>query len=167
MCAVRRIEPDDATLLRHLRLRALEEAPLSFASTFARESLWRDEWADWARADATGESNATFFALEDGEPVGLVAGYRERDDPTAYDLVAMWVDPAARRGGHARALVDAVAGWAAAGGGRALRLWVTDEGARALYVRCGFEPDGRSQPLPHAPDVLEVGMTLVLPAPAS
>ena len=115
---VRRIEPGDAETLRAVRLRALETDPLSFGSTWERESAYTTEWNDWAHEDGRGTEYATFFALaDDGTAVGLAAGYRDKEDPGAFGLVAMWVAPEHRRCGHARRLVEAVATWAARAAG--------------------------------------------------
>ena len=161
---IRRITANEASTLRALRLRALATDPLSFGSTYAREAAYTGKWEEWAREDASGSEGATFFALaEDGSAVGLVAGYREQEVPTTVHVVAMWVAPEHRRRGHARRLLEAVVSWASDSGAREARLWVTDAQARALYERCGFEPDGRRQPLPHAPHIIETGMSKRLP----
>ena len=53
LTVVRRISPDDAELLRVVRLRALETDPLSFGSTYEREAAYPDErWREWAEARA-------------------------------------------------------------------------------------------------------------------
>lgn len=156
---VRRITVADAMLLRDVRLRALQGEPLAFGSTYASEAP-RDssEWEAWARHHASGANKATFFALREGAPVGLVSGMRS-DEASCFGLFSMWVDVVERRGGVGRELVAAVVSWAVASGGTRLTLWVTQAGARAFYERLGFVDDGRRKPLPHAPNVVEIGMT--------
>ena len=81
-------------------------------------------------------------------------------------LTAMYVEAAARGSGCARRLVDAVAGAAREAGASSLLLHVTEGNlpAERLYRRCGFIPTGRRQPLPHAPQLAEVEMVLLLTA---
>ena len=78
------------------------------------------------------------FAVDD---VGLAAGMRDGD---VADLVALWVDPAARGTGAADALVAAVLDWARGEGVATVRLHVTAGNATAerLYARHGFAPTG-------------------------
>ena len=131
---VRRLEPSDAPLLRALRLRALREAPDAFGSTYEREAAFDDErWAGRLAPDAD-----PHFAVDD---VGLAAGVRDGD---VADLVALWVDPAARGTGTADALVAAVLGWARQEGIPTLRCHVVagNDPAERLYARHGFAPTG-------------------------
>jgi GNAT superfamily N-acetyltransferase len=159
MPEVRRVRPGDGAFLRGLRLRALETDPLAFSSTLARELAWRERWEDWAVRDASGTEHATFIAVSDaGAPAGLAGAFRDAADATRFELFSMWVAPEHRRAGHAAAIVETAADWARASGGEELILSVTEPGAQALYERCGFEVDGRREPLPHTPSVTMVGM---------
>jgi ribosomal protein S18 acetylase RimI-like enzyme len=62
----------------------------------------------------------------------------------------MWVAPEARRTGVGEALVDAVIEWAGSNGVKRLRLDVADNNAAAiaLYIREGFQPNGKVSALP-------------------
>ena len=104
--------------------------------------------------------DATFFALaDDGTAVCLAGGYREKEDPGLFG--------AGRAVGRSRA--PTMRSRPTPRGSRRylglglrreeLRLWVGGPRARALYEDSGFEPDGREQPRPHAPHVIETGMT--------
>ena len=157
---VRRAGPDDWSVLRDLRLQALGQEPLAFGSTLAREQAFTE--AVWRERAG---SNATFLAHQGRRLVGTATGYVEPAGPAGLvQLVAMYVDPMARGTGCAHRLIDAVAGAAAAGGARRLLLQVTDVNpvAQRCYRRYGFVETGRTMPLPHAPDVLEVEMALDL-----
>ena len=147
-----RVGPDEWTLLRDVRLRALADAPYAFASTLAREVAF-DE-TDWRRRI---DGGPWWLARADDVPVGLVAGHRTADDGDVRHLVAMWVDPAHRGSPAATLLVEAVCAWAAADGGRVVSLWVADgnDRARRFYERLGFTGTGERQPLPSAPGVSE------------
>jgi GNAT superfamily N-acetyltransferase len=161
----RRVDVGDAARLRAVRLRALESDPLAFGSTYDRE-VGRDAaaWEEWARAHASGAEKATFLAIDgDDATLGIAAGMRESADAT-FGLYSMWVAPEARRSSIGRKLVEAVVAWAESHGARRIQLWVTQAGAIAFYERCSFADDGRRQPLPHTPDVIEVGMTRVTSA---
>ena len=157
---IRRLVEDDWDRLRHVRLRALADAPYAFGSTLDRErDRTEEEWREWADRGRHGRG-ASFAAVgHDSRFVGLVAGFEddEEGEPGSVHLVAMWVDPAHRRGGLGAALVAAVVDWARDRGAPEVHLWVTDgnRAARALYLREGFVPTGIRQPLPSNPAVAE------------
>jgi RimJ/RimL family protein N-acetyltransferase len=166
---VRRILEHEGPRMKTVRLAALLDAPSAFASTYEREAAFADElWDDRARAGASGEGRATFFALDDehGDVVGLVGGHREDASPGEVELVAMWTAPAVRRTGAGTALVRAVVEWA---GADPVSLWVTrgNEPAQRLYGSCGFEVTGDHQPLPSDPCQDEVRMRRAAQAPAT
>jgi GNAT superfamily N-acetyltransferase len=164
---VRRIDAGDGAVLRTIRLAALEDAPHAFASTFAAEARFTDEqWAERARAASCGPDQASFLAHRGRRAVGLVGAYRREPGAPAVELVSMWTAPDVRRGGVARALIDAVVDWAAASSATAVELWVTrgNEAAQRLYQAAGFRQTGDVQPLPSDPCKEEVRMTLAISA---
>jgi GNAT superfamily N-acetyltransferase len=137
---IRRITTDDGELLAYLRLSALADAPDAFSSTHtdaSRQSA--EDWTELARRRSAGNRQTTFFAYLGDAPVGIVGGFVQ-DGSRRADLVSMWVAPAARRRGVARALIRAVVDWARQAGHDELQLWVTEiiTGARALYEASGF-----------------------------
>jgi RimJ/RimL family protein N-acetyltransferase len=144
----------DWRVVREVRLRALRDAPYAFASTHDRESAFAEE--DWLGRLTSG--SATFIARTDAGPVGICGGLPPRDGTT--ELVAMWVDPAARGSGVAAKLAAAVTEWAAEQAAERIHLWVTgtNQRARRLYERLGFALTGEQQPLPSDPAVQEFGM---------
>jgi GNAT superfamily N-acetyltransferase len=167
---IRRLTEDDWEALRDVRLRALAEAPHAFGSTLERErDRTEEQWREWAGRGRHGTGGATFAAVDDGRFVGLAAGFDEDEEgvPEGVHLVAMWVDPAARRQGIGAALVEAVVSWGRDRGAPEIHLWVADgnEAARSLYLRVGFEPTGVRQPLPSNPSVGEELLRLGLPQP--
>lgn len=147
---------------RTIRLRALQDAPLAFASTYAREVAFEE--AIWLHRIA---SSAQFLAIEDDEVVGTATGFTDPDEPSSVLLVAMYVTPAARGQGIGERLVDAVVGQARADGAHRVRLHVveTNPVAERLYARCGFLRTGATMRLPHRPDLLELEMELLLTGP--
>lgn len=155
---IRTSEPDEWTRLRDIRLRALGGAPDAYASSREREEAYPEStWRE--RATPTVQS-ASFAAVERGDWVGLVGVVRDEEPADSAQLVSMWIDPPQRRSGVGRAMVAAVVEWCRANGVRRLRLWVSEPNAPAiaLYERCGFTENGRRQPLPSNPGVVEFAM---------
>lgn len=161
MIEVRPVRAGDWELLRGIRLSALLDAPDSFGSTYEREAAF-DE-AMWRARTA---SSAGFFALADGEPIGLAAGIYDEDDcgPRERLLVSVWVAPEHRGRRVVGRLVDSVAAWARADGASVLRLDVAlhNDAARLAYLRLGFVPTGQTKPLERDASILEESMTLAL-----
>jgi GNAT superfamily N-acetyltransferase len=133
----------DVARYRTIRLRALQESPDAFGSTYEREqTMTDDEWRErLGRADG-----ATFVAVVNNEDVGLVGGAAHHDVRGDAGLYSMWVAPDARGRGVSTALITAVFDWARATGMRAVRLEVGDYNVQAqrLYARLGFAPTGRT-----------------------
>lgn len=151
----------DGPLIKAVRLRALEVDPLSFGSTLAHEAAFSDsDWADWAVGDASGEDTATLLAMNDGEPVGMVATYRDEKRRSLFHIVAIWVAPEARRAGIGQRLLHGIEEWIASNGGTCIQLSVADAAPAAahLYKRAGYEPDGDCTPSPHNPGVMHVSV---------
>ena len=157
---VRRAVEADWEASRAIRLEALQDSPLSFASTYEREiALDEQHWRDRIAR------SAQFLAIEDGGTVvGTATGFVDPADLTTTYLVAMYVTAAARQHGVGELLVRAVAAEAQAAGADRVRLHVveTNPGAERLYARCGFIRTGATMPLPHRPDLLEHEMELRL-----
>ena len=93
------------------------------------------------------EGGSWFGRVADGEGrwIGMAVGGPHRDHPGEAGLFAMWVDPAARGAGVARALVEGVVAWARSAGFPAiwLRVTLSNDAAVHLYTRCGFTDEGR------------------------
>lgn len=140
---VRVAEPDDWTTWRDLRLRALQDSPSAFGSTYERERAF-DE-ATW-RERMRGRDGVSVLAWLDGTAVGMGGGFQ--DLPGFLHVVAMWTDPLRRGLGVGAAVLQTLEAWAAA---RELRLHldvnVANPGARALYERCGYVATGETRPL--------------------
>ncbi len=156
---VRRAVDSDWRAVRELRLEALQDAPLAFASTYEREAGFSDDV--WRRriADA-----ALFLALEGDEVIGTATGYVDSADPVTVRLVAMYVRPEHRGQGYAGQLLDGVVTDARERGFHRVLLAVVDSNtpARWCYLRYGFRPTGVIAPLPHAPQHTETEMVLTL-----
>lgn len=147
--------PDEWGTWRVLRLGALVDSPLAFASSLERETtldegFWRARLAD--------PQNTCLIARVDGTPAGIAGGYLREDERggngVIAELVSMWVSPDARGLGVATALIDHVAAWAHSRGQSELRLFVSqgNDSAQQIYERLGFALNGYRQPQPHEPD---------------
>ena len=157
---VRRAVAEDWRASRAIRLLALTEAPLAFASTLERESVFADDV--WQQRIA---ASAQFLAETDGGAVvGTATGFTDPEALGTVLLVAMFVAGPARGQGIGERLVRAVADRARSDGADRVLLHVveTNPGAERLYTRCGFVRTGATLRLPHRPDLLEHEMVLSL-----
>lgn len=163
---VRRIRPEEGTLLRSLRLAALADAPSEATTTLARaEAHDDDHWTEAASANAAGGSQATFFAEvgeDDPQVIGLVGAYANRR--RMVNVVGLWSAPGHRDVGVATLLLDAVGEWALDAGADRLRLWVVErnEFARAFYEAEGFEATGAAMPYEPDPRIRQCEMVRAL-----
>lgn len=166
---IRRIGASEWRELRALRLRALRDAPLAFGSTLERESPYDEaRWRGQASSAAAGEDEVAIVAVADGRFVGMARGYlgpsEESQLQTVAWLIGVYVDPAWRGYGIARALSAQVIDWARERGVAEVHLHVADwnEAARRTYEELGFTASGGTTTLPHEPSVTEVEMQLRL-----
>ena len=150
MLTVRPIHPDEWREYKHLRLRALQDAPDSFGSTYAAESTRQDEaWVARLQLAQLSEKDAALFAEHGSTICGLVWCKIETDAPEVANLYQMWVAPEARGRGAGTELLEAAIAWASRAGASVVRLGVTvaDSPAMRLYVRRGFGKVGEVEPL--------------------
>lgn len=155
---VRFAGPDDWEAWRDLRLRALQDSPSAFGSTYEREAAFDETtWRD--RLSAREPTSVAVLACRDDVPVGMGAGFG--DLPGFVHVVAMWTAPEHRGQGVGAAVLDALAGWAADGGYRLhLDVNTANLAARALYERRGYVPTGETRPLREGSDELVERMVL-------
>ena len=96
-----------------------------------------------------------FLACEAAQVMGSAYGLLDADRSGAGRVGGMWVDPAWRRRGVGRALLDAVFGWARERGLGRLGLWAPahSPAALGLYAHAGFRETGARRPLPTNPSL--------------
>jgi GNAT superfamily N-acetyltransferase len=142
----------DWVLKRELRLRALQESPGAFASTYERERHYSEgEWRDWPRdgiffvasgpADHSGAHDADHDRQHrERRPHSIACGWLPLREPDVANLISMWVAPRYRGRRVAAALIDAVVDWARGQDRDHLELEVAagNEAARKAYERYGF-----------------------------
>src|SRR5262245_52044604 len=132
---VRRLEPHEISLHRALRLRALQEAPDSFGDTFADVAARpSSHWEDLTRSVTEPGRHVMFLAHEGEDVLGSAYGLREQDDGDVGRVGGMWVDPAWRRRGVGRALLQNVFDWAREHRLNRLRLWAPTHSPAALSL---------------------------------
>jgi ribosomal protein S18 acetylase RimI-like enzyme len=145
---------------KETRLRALEDSPSAFGSTYARESQLKDEEWETRVRSWSGEAGVGFLAFDEGIACGIAGSYLTPDDPSRAHLISMWTAPSHRHRGIGRMLVDEVSGWARRRGAAVLQLMVTSTNAGAMlyYQRLGFVRTGRTKPYPNDPALVEYEM---------
>lgn len=148
---VRATSGADWAALKALRLAALRDAPTAFGVRLDTASAYTE--AQW-RERASGVAGPRFWLAWDGqEPVGLAGG--GIDAMGRYNLIAMWVAPAARGSSVAAQLVAAVLAQALADGHARVVLDVAPDNlpACALYRRHGFVFVDEWEPLASHPHI--------------
>jgi ribosomal protein S18 acetylase RimI-like enzyme len=132
---IRATETKDWMLLKQVRLAALLDTPTAFALSYQTAAADSDEqWKE--RASSAGAE--FWLAFEQDRPVAMVgAGVSSAQ---RFNLIGMWVEPAARGSGVATQLVDAVKSRATNKGFDRVYLEVSTDNARAsdFYLRQGF-----------------------------
>jgi|CZKL01.1.fsa_nt_gi GNAT superfamily N-acetyltransferase len=162
---LQRISPETVSIFKAVRLSALQDTPTAFGSTFAREAQLSDaEWLQRSKRWTTDHAIG-YLAFDGDAACGIVAAFRDEEEPHRACVVSMWVDPSWRRSGVGRALIHALRDWAVTCGHSALALMVTSVNTSAIrfYERIGFQMSGRTEPYPNDPDILEYEMILTLP----
>lgn len=165
MIAIKPITSLNAVVFKNVRLRALEDAPYAFSSTYERELRLTDsEWL--ARVERmNGESGAGFLAMDGETACGIAGAFLDQNDGTRAQLVSMWTAPTHRQQGVGRLLVEEVLNWAHLRQARRLLLMVTgnNEPAFRFYERLGFTRTGRTEPYPNDSSVIEYEMSRPIP----
>ena len=161
MITLQRITPQNAMTFKAVRLRALQDTPSAFGSTYAKESQLADsEWVKRA-GNMNGERSVGFLAIDADVACGIAACFLDQADATQGHLISMWTDPRHRRQGVGRLLVNEILEWARQHEVRTLRLMVVCNKERAIkfYEQLGFARTGRTEPYPNDPALIEYEMS--------
>jgi len=160
MVLIERITASKVAVFKEVRLRALQEAPYAFGSTYAREVQFDD--AEWVRRAVkwNGERGIGFIARDEEVACGIAGSFLDAEDARRAQLISMWTAPMHRRKGVGQMLVESVLGWARSREARVLQLMVTshNEGAIRFYERLGFVRTGRVEPYPNDAAAVEYEM---------
>lgn len=156
VATVREVGGEDWPTWRDIRLRALQDSPDAFGSTYAREVANTE--ADWRRR-LEDTDIVSVLAFDGSRPVGMGAGFS--DLPGWLHVVAMWVEPAHRGRGVGHAILHEIQRWADARGLRLhLDVSTTNPGARRAYEHYGFTATGETRPLREGSTALVERMVL-------
>ncbi|WP_178117435.1 MULTISPECIES: GNAT family N-acetyltransferase [unclassified Pseudomonas] len=147
---IRLTETKDWPLLKHIRLAALLDAPTAFGVSYQTAANYTDEqWKE--RASSAGTQ--FWLAIQNDQPVGMIgAGVSQAN---RFNLIGMWVEPAARGSGVAARLVEAVKSLAMEKGHERVYLDVSPDNARAanFYLKQGFAFMDEWEPLESHPHI--------------
>jgi GNAT superfamily N-acetyltransferase len=138
------LDPAEWAVLRRIRLRALRDSPHAFAARYAEEVTWSEEvW----RTRLTG--NAWLIARAACEIIGIACLTDLSRRRRKRYVESVWVEPAYRRRGVLRSLIDTAVPIALCHDTSALLVWVMEHNGGALraYQRLGFAATGRRQPI--------------------
>ena len=108
MITVRAFKPEEWPQYRDVRLRALQESPDAFGSTFEDavkypDAIWKNRLLDLSIT-----SDLALAAFDGDEAMGLAWGRIEPETPERADLFQMWGSPDIRGQGIGRKLLDGV-----------------------------------------------------------
>ena len=149
---------------RDLRLRALQEAPEAFCSTFASARQIPD--ADWqARlANIQPDRDYPIAALLTDQPIAMAWATVDSSHATHANLFQMWVAPEYRGQGVGKQVMQAAIAWARERQLQSLHLSVTDGDtpARYLYESLGFVAVGELEPMRSGSGLMLQNMVLAL-----
>ena len=139
---IRRLNPDDAQIFAVLRLRALQEEPMSFSSS--PEEHAQLEVSSIEQRLASSPDSFVLGAFDDsGELAGMVGVYRQASVKYSHKayLWGLYVAPGRREQGIGRRLVESAIEESATLPDVELlctSVFLSAATARALYPSCGF-----------------------------
>ncbi|WP_063913490.1 GNAT family N-acetyltransferase [Pseudomonas sp. p21] len=147
---VRSTETKDWMLLKQVRLAALLDTPTAFGVSYQTAAAYNDEqWKE--RASSAGTE--FWLAFEQDRPVGMIGA--AVSSANRFNLIGMWVEPAARGSGAAAQLVEAVKARATVKGFDRVFLDASPDNARAsnFYLKQGFTFLDEWEPLESHPHI--------------
>jgi GNAT superfamily N-acetyltransferase len=147
----RRVRAGEGPRLRAVRLRALQDAPGAFASTFEQESRRPQRfWTKLALASDRAQERLILVIDDDRQWTAMAASHWFDRPAGIATLWGLWVQAPDRGAGVASRLVAEVASWVQAQGGAQLRLGVIERVAELedFYRRLGFTRTGETKALP-------------------
>lgn len=148
---IRLTEAKDWMFLKQVRLAALLDTPTAFGVSYQEAAQYSD--GQWKKRASSAAGPEFWLAIKDDKPVGMIgAGVNQAN---RYNLIGMWVEPAARGSGVAAQLVEAVKSRAIGKGHDRVFLDVSPDNARAsnFYLKQGFSFIDEWEPLVSHPHI--------------
>lgn len=141
---IRQANVSDAAALRTLRLEALQNRPIAFASDYEEELQYPLSRTEERLKDQT--LNATFVAIAGSNLVGMtgIGQYNHRNIKHNAMIWGVYVQPAWRGKNISGQMIEACIEWARVRSIRFVKLGVNATNASALnsYIRAGFKVYG-------------------------
>jgi ribosomal protein S18 acetylase RimI-like enzyme len=141
---IRQANVADAAALRTLRLEALQDRPIAFASDYEEESQYPLSRTEEQLKDQT--TNATFVAVADSILVGMmgIGQYRHRNVKHNAMIWGVYVQSAWRGKNISGLMIETGVQWANERSIKFVKLGVNASNTSALnsYIRAGFKVYG-------------------------
>jgi GNAT superfamily N-acetyltransferase len=141
---IRQARVEDATALRELRLEALQNRPIAFASDYEEESLYPLSRTEEQLRDQS--INATFVAVAASKLVGMtgIGQYRHTKEKHNGIIWGVYVQPSWRGKTISGQMIEACLDWARGHSIKFVRLGVAAVNTSALnsYIRAEFRVYG-------------------------
>ena len=147
MIKISPMRTDHWQLHKTVRTAALADAPYAYSTTL-ESALARsdDDWVRLTEQYTVSPNSITCIAFDNEIPCGMSACVMDGDDS---EMFAVWVDPAHRRKGVGRALVDFACEWSEQRGAQIIYVGVYEDNQHALvfYRSVGFVDRGEINPV--------------------
>ncbi len=141
---IRQANVEDAAALRELRLEALQNRPIAFASDFEEESQYPLSRTEERLKDQS--MSATFVAAEDSRLIGMMGifQYNHRNVRHNAMIVSVYVRPAWRGKNISGKMIESCIYWARERSIKLIKLGVESGNISAInsYLRAGFKVYG-------------------------
>jgi ribosomal protein S18 acetylase RimI-like enzyme len=160
MWLIRRIRYDEGELWRETRMRMILESPNTYLDSPADLATRSHKLlAAYAAEAASGSKRCIYFAENNTGIIATASAVAEGVGIT--EMFGLWVDPKYRNSGVGTELIQVIEDWALNTNSDILQLTVNDSNLRAkqLYVRVGYQLDGRSKPSMVKPGTTALYMT--------
>lgn len=141
---IRQANVSDAASLRMLRLEALQDRPIAFASDYEEESQYPLSRTEERLKDQS--MNATFIAVADSRLIGMtgISQYNHRNVKHNGIIWGVYVQPAWRGKDISGRMIEACIQWAKERSIKFVKLGVESRNISAInsYLRSGFKVYG-------------------------
>jgi GNAT superfamily N-acetyltransferase len=165
MIKIRPFKSNEATLLKAIRLEALQESPDEFASGYSEaKDFPASYWLDIVQCKGSYMNSKSFIGEDERKPIAMAACYPE--SIKKFRLIAMWVKPSSRSAGVGSAIINFVESWASSQGAKELVAAVYSDNLKAIgfYRNQGFIELEEERQNDSGKDKLELQLTKTLAA---